>query len=301
MWPAGTLSAGEKLRFDPVFADRVAGEISMKLHGRNLICLLSLVFVCIAQAQTTAEEAVNDVLEESADSPAIEPEALSVLKGMADYLTSADKFAFHVESAYDVVQESGIKVEFGESRRILLSRPNRLRVESRRRDGMRGVFVFDGNDIWAYEPDENVYATVEQPGDLDEAIDFVVTELRMKAALADLFSMDLYKNVESNLTDALYLGETVVAGVDCDHLLMSNEYADFQMWITSGDRPLLKRIVITYREEPGEPQYRAHIVKWEMSPADTGGQFEFEPPDGAERIRFYVPAPAAEMDEEDEG
>jgi len=42
-------------------------------------------------------------------------------------------------------------------------------------------------------------------------------------------------------------------------------------------------------------------VKWDMSPEDTGGQFEFEPPDGAERIRFYVPAPAAEMDQEDEG
>jgi hypothetical protein len=273
----------------------------MKLRGLNLICFLSLVFVGMAQAQTTAEEAVNEVLDESADAPAIEPEALSVFKGMADYLTSTDEFAFHVESAYDVVQESGIKVEFGESRKILLSRPNRLRVESRRRDGMRGVFVFDGNDIWAYAPDENVYATVEQPGDLDEAIDFVVIELRMKTALADLLSMDLYENVESNLTDALYLGETVVAGMDCDHLLMSNDYADFQMWITTGDRPVLKRIVIAYREEPGEPQYRAHVVKWDMSPEDTGGQFEFEPPDGAERIRFYVPAAATEMDQEDEG
>lgn len=274
----------------------------MKLHGRNLICFLSLAFVCMAQAQTTAEEAVNDVLEESsADAPAIEPEALSVFKGMADYLTSTGEFAFHFESAYDVVQESGIKVEFGASRKISLSRPNRLHVESQRRDGMRGVFVFDGDNIWAYAPDENVYATAEQPGDVDETIDFVVTELRMKAALADLLSMDLYEKVESELTGALYLGETVVAGVACDHLLMSNDYTDFQMWITTGDRPVLKRIVITYREEPGEPQYRAHIVKWDMSPEDTGGQFEFEPPDGAERIRFYVPAPATEMDQEDEG
>lgn len=272
----------------------------MKLRGWDLICLLSLLLVGTAQAQTTAEEAVDAMLDESADAPVIEPEALSVFKGMADYLASSDEFAFHFESAYDVVQESGIKVEFGESRKVLLSRPNKLHAESRRRDGMRGVFVFDGDNIWAYAPDENVYAMMEQPGDLDEALDFAVSELRMKAPLADLLSTDFYENVESGLTGALWLGESVVAGVACDHLLLSNDYADFQMWITSGDKPLLKRIVITYREEPGEPQYRAHLVKWDMSPEDTAGQFAFEPPDGAERIRFYVPAPA-ETDAEDEG
>ena len=38
---------------------------------------------------------------------------------------------------YDVVQESGEKIEFGEARQILLSRPNGLRVDLERRDGSR--------------------------------------------------------------------------------------------------------------------------------------------------------------------
>jgi hypothetical protein len=32
-----------------------------------------------------------------------------------------------------------------------------------------------------------------------------------------------------------------------------------------------------------------------MSPRDIKGQFEFEPPEGAERIRIYVPAPVTDI------
>lgn len=271
----------------------------MNFRGRILICLLLLGAVSPAQAETAVDEAADEVLDEAADAAAIEPEALEVFRGMADFLASADEFAFHTESAYDVLQSSGVTVEFGASRKTLVSRPNKLRIESQRRDGMRGVLVFDGDSIWAFEPDQNVYARTEQVGDLDEAIDFAVAELRIKAPLADIVSPDLYEIVTSRLTGAIYLGETVLAGVACDHLLMSNDYVDYQLWITTGDQPLLQRIVITYREEPGQPQYRARVVKWDMSPKDGKARLQFEPPDGAERIRFYVPAPAGTQDEED--
>ena len=115
--------------------------------------------------------------------------------------------------------------------------------------------------------------------------------------MADLLEPDLYERVTTELTGALDLGEKVVSGVVCDHLLMSNDYADFQLWITTGDRPVLKRIVITYKEEPGEPQYRAQFRDWDMAPENVRARLDFRPPDGAERIRFYVPAPHAEQED----
>ncbi len=267
----------------------------MKIRTCMLACLVSMLFVLTAQAQTpTGQDAGEDV-----GAPAIEPEALEAFKDMADYLAAAKEFAYEAESGYDVVQDSGVKVEFGGSRKVLVSRPNRLRIDSQRRDGVRGTLIFDGDNIWAHVPDENVYATAEQPGDLDEAIGFAVAELSIKAPLAELLSPDLYKDVSAELTSALYLGETVVAGVTCEHLLMSNDYADLQMWITSGEHPVLRRIVITYREEPGEPQYRTQFLKWEMSPKEAKGQLEFKPPEGAERIRFYSPAMETDLDLED--
>lgn len=229
----------------------------------------------------------------------IDAEAMDALKELADYLGSTDTFSFHAEYSFDVVQDSGAKVEFGSSRHTLVSRPNKMRVESQRRDGLKSVVIFDGDNIWAFAPEPNVYAQADQPGDLDESIDFAAAELRMKAPMAELVSPDLYQTLQTNLTHALYLGETVVAGVQSEHLLLSNDYADFQMWIATGDQPLLQRVVITYREEPGEPQFRAQFLDWDMSPTDTTGKFSFQPPDGAERVRFYVSAPPTDLDKED--
>jgi len=256
----------------------------MKNRNRILACVLATLFAFNVQAQTDADEAGD-----------IDAEALEIFKEMADYLEAASVFGYQAEYSYDAVQESGLKVEFGASRKILVSRPDRMRVESQRRDGMRAVMTFDGKKMWLYEPKENVYATADQPGHLDESIEHVVTGLRIKAPLADLIETGLYEKVTTPLTRALYLGETIVTGVACEHLLMSNDYADFQLWITSGDQPVLKRIVITYREEPGQPQFRAHFLSWDMSPRDIKGQFEFEPPEGAERIRIYVPAPVTDI------
>jgi len=273
----------------------------MKLRGRIPTYLLPMMCMVTAPGAATEHEtavqSADAVAEASADNPAIEAEALQIFKRMADYLAAAKAFSYHSESSYDVVQASGMKVEFGASRNVLVSRPNQLRMDSERRDGMRGELIFDGQTIWAVDPDENVYATADQPGGLDETIDFIVVELRVKAPMADLLEPDLYERVMTELTGALDLGEKVVSGVVCDHLLMSNDYADFQMWITTGDRPVLKRIVITYKEEPGEPQYRAQFRDWDMAPENVRARLDFRPPDGAERIRFYVPAPPAEQED----
>jgi hypothetical protein len=164
---------------------------------------------------------------------------------------------------------------------------------------LQSVVIFDGASIWAYAPEMNVYAQADQPGDLDEAIDFAAAQLRMKAPMAELVSPDLYANLEKQLTQALYLGETVLAGVPSEHLLLSNDYADFQIWIATGEQPTPQRVVITYREEVGEPQFRAQFLEWDMSPAATAGKFDFQPGEDAERVRFYIPAPATDLDKGD--
>jgi hypothetical protein len=251
----------------------------MKHANRIMQVMLSLLLVFSMPAPTVAENAAV---------PDLDPKALEILKGMADYLAAAPLFSYRSESNYDVVQPSGVKVEFGASRRVVVARPNRLNSQVQRRDGLRAQLVLDGKSIWAYEPDENVYAQASQPGDLYESLLFAVSELHIKAPLMGLLSSNFYTNVTSNLIGANDLGEKVVEGVICDHLLLRNDYTDFQLWISTGDKPLLTRIVITYREDAGEPQYRSRLFDWDLSPKRDDDKFTFEPPEGAEQIRFYV-------------
>jgi hypothetical protein len=49
---------------------------------------------------------------------------------------------------------------------------------------------------------------------------------------------------------------------------------------------LPRRIVITYKDEPGQPQFWADASNWNLAPEISDALFEFTPPSGADRIEF---------------
>ncbi|PYP91248.1 MAG: hypothetical protein DMD34_16065, partial [Gemmatimonadetes bacterium] len=64
-----------------------------------------------------------------------EDRAAARLEAMASFLARTPRLSVTIDSAYDVVQESGQKVQFGERRVVALRRPDRARVDVTRRDG----------------------------------------------------------------------------------------------------------------------------------------------------------------------
>mgnify|MGYP003505037137 FL=1 len=76
-----------------------------------------------AKAATPGQVAAAPATTES------QREAAALLKGMADYLAGLKSFSVMFRAGYDVVQSSGQKIEFGETRRLVLARPYRLDVE----------------------------------------------------------------------------------------------------------------------------------------------------------------------------
>ena len=83
------------------------------------------------------------------------------------------------------------------------------------------------------------------------------------------------------------------AGVPCHHLAFSQEDIDWQIWIDAGPQPLPRKIVITYAEEPGAPQYTATIKRWSLDPKFTDELFHFVPPEGATKLTGDAPAAAS--------
>jgi len=97
-------------------------------------------------------------------------QASAILTRMADFLGGAQRFSVSMRAGYDAVQKSGQKIEFGDTRKVTLSRPDRLRMEGERSDGVKTLTVFNGKDIVLIDETSNVYATAPQPGGLDDTI-----------------------------------------------------------------------------------------------------------------------------------
>jgi hypothetical protein len=58
---------------------------------------------------------------------------------------------------YDVVQASGQKIQFSEVRKVQISRPDYLRVDTQQSDGDAGSLMFDGKTLTLFSLTDNVY------------------------------------------------------------------------------------------------------------------------------------------------
>jgi hypothetical protein len=61
--------------------------------------------------------------------------------------------------------------------------------------------------------------------------------------------------------------------------IASGDKEDVQVWIARGDEPVPRRIVITYRQIEGQPQFWAQFTDWNFSPELSDTTFTFSPPD----------------------
>ena len=120
--------------------------------ARSRLLVLSAMLVALgctlwAPLATAVEEAGSD------------ERAAARLAAMANTLAKAPRLQTTIDANWDVTQPSGEKIEFGETRVMTMRRPDRLRVETTRRDGRRRVFLFDGTQLAVSDPDLKVYAT----------------------------------------------------------------------------------------------------------------------------------------------
>jgi hypothetical protein len=215
-------------------------------------------------------------------------EALALLKRSSDFLAKQKQFRSRAVIGFEVLQPTGQMLEFGGERTVTLRRPDRLRFEGRNRDGEDRIVLFDGTSIAMVFPSEKAYAAVERPGDLDQALDYMIDELNAPLAMADLFYTDLYTNVGHKIEFGLVVGDSLIGERLCDHLAFSSEDLGVQMWIEKGERPLPARIVFTYKLEEGKPRFWAQLLEWELDPETPDSLFAVVPPEGAERLPVRV-------------
>jgi hypothetical protein len=232
----------------------------------------------------------------SAGAPAAGTDVLArdILMRMARFLSTQPSFGVSVISAYDVVQASGQKIEFAERRKLVVSRPDRLRVETERSDGVRTAVLFTGSEITLVDQTNRVYATERQPaGGLDEAILHFVSDLKMRLPLAVLLMQRLPGELERRVRSIVYVEKTNLLGPPAHHLAARGDTVDMQVWVADGAQPLPVRVVLTYKDAPGQPEFRAQFADWNLTPLITDSAFRPQLPAGAQKILFTAQLAAA--------
>jgi hypothetical protein len=215
-------------------------------------------------------------------------EAMYLLKYMAEYLSGAKQLQVRITSGYDVVQPSGQKIEFREARQVTLVRPAKMRIDVERDDGNKSLVLFDGNTISVFDSNRKAMATASRPGDIDGAVKYFIKDLKMRIPLAMMFTAGFPAEVQERVVSAEVVQRVALLDVPCVQVAARADNVDFQVWIPEKGEPLPRRVVITYRDDVGQPQFWADLSHWSLSPNPPESTFTLSPPDGTERIPFLA-------------
>lgn len=246
---------------------------------------------CAAKPAMSPVAAAVPVQAPAPQAEAEPAEPRDILLRMANFLAHAPRFSVSVDAGYDVLQESGEKIEFGETLKITANRPNQLHVDAKQSDGDRHLVLYDGKDITAFTPSQGVYAQTPKTGGIDAAVMYFLKDLKMRLPLAVLLISRFPEEIENRTRTLEYVEKTEIQGAPAHHLAGRTDTVDYQVWIAQGTRPLPLRVVLTYRNADGQPQFRAQLNDWNLSPVVEDAQFTFAPPEGARKIAFLAEVP----------
>lgn len=243
--------------------------------------------LALGAAQVLSPPATAVAQEPAAAAPApvrrLDPRADDILKKMGALLAAAPRFALEAEETFDEVSENAPRVQLTNLRRVGIERPSRFAADVTG-DTLTRASWYDGTTLTVLDKARNAYLSVEAPGTIDAVLDKVADEYGVVIPLTDLLYADPYATLSEGVLYGEYLGLHQAAGVLCHHLAFSQATIDWQIWIEAEEQPLPRKLVITYVDEPGQPQYAAVIRRITLDPKFPEGLFRFEAPEGATRI-----------------
>jgi hypothetical protein len=241
----------------------------------SIWCLFSV--IAVAQAPQARQKPTDT-------GGAIDPRAMATLRSMSDYLKTLKTFRINSDVSRDEIVDSNMKIQKSASNEISVQLPDRLHAHIAA-DEQDLQFFYDGQTLTLYDTKGKHYAVAPTPPTVAGTLDAIRARYGIVFPLADFIYMSADENLLQNITEAGYIGTSRIDGVECDHIAIRQVDVDWQVWIEKDQTPLPRKLVITSKKQPTQPQYIA-TLRWDLSPDIDNNLFTFTPPPDAVRIKF---------------
>jgi len=238
----------------------------------------------------TLTDAVVIALDKEAPSaanaaPVIDSRVREVLNQACDELSSAKTVTYHAEINFDSVLPSYVKLQYAAALDAAIKRPNRLAISYKSDLGAKEIW-YNGKTLTILDPAHGAYASVAAPDTIDAMLKQTAEEKNLSIPMEGFDSSNPCEVLHRRVQRGKYVGINDVGGMDCDHLAFSGPDADFQLWIDHAKKRLPRKIVITYKKLPAEPQWAAVLSNWRFNRKLPATLFEAKIPKGMIKTSF---------------
>jgi len=226
--------------------------------------------------------------DETVINPSVGARADRILREMGEYLAEAREFRFRADITFDTSTISGQRVQYGGITHVSVRRPNRIHVKGTGDEGSDRYF-YNGSTFTLFDEDRRLYAVTQVPNEIDGALDTGFETYGISVPIAGFIHAQPYRVLIANVNSGFLVGKHQVDGTPSFHLAFAQEAIDWQIWIEDGPRPVPRKLLITFKDQPGSPQYTARLSDWDFRPGLSDHLFEFHPPAGASEMEFLAP------------
>lgn len=217
--------------------------------------------------------------------PNLDPAAEDALKKMSDTLGKSKTISFTESSMVPEVVETGQVANFLRETKMVMRRPNMLYCESKMGNDVWTIW-YKGRTVTILDNTANAYATLEVPNNVEGMLDTLSDQYNIVLPGADFLLPNPYKALTADVNRGNFVGVNEACGMECEHLIFSQEDKDWQIWIHSGKEYLPRKILIDYKMEPGRPQFSATLSDIKLGAKVDDSIFTSKLPAGAKKVEM---------------
>jgi hypothetical protein len=224
--------------------------------------------------------------------PTISEEASTALSHMGQTLR-AEEFSFQARTIRVYSDANGQPLHIFHTLKVVVHRPNRLLIDVTGDDGSRKL-VYDGKTAVIYLTEQKKYASVPVPdGTIEAMMKEVMGRLGVDFPLADFLTEAPNKAFLTGVSSGRVVDTVTIDGSPYLHLFFFQPPGiELELWLEKNDQSLPKRLIVTYRKLPGQPNFIAEFSDWNFSIHPSDADFAFQPPADAVQMQLKPPAPA---------
>jgi len=213
---------------------------------------------------------------------AVSKEASAAIQQMGKTLANDISFKARTIRVYE--DSSGDFLHIAHTVDVIARKPDHLAVNVTGDDGASKL-LYDGKEVFAVDETDNKYAQVAMSGDLDHVMDEVSDRLHMDFPLADFLTGDPAKSFLTGVTSGKEVDTVKIDGTPCRHLFFTQSGGtELELWVENNDRALPRRLIVTYRALPGQPNFIAELSDWNIGTKAPDTAFQFQPAPGATKV-----------------
>jgi hypothetical protein len=214
----------------------------------------------------------------------VDPGSIQALKDMGAHLQTLKRFQVSTELTGERVLADGQKLQHTATADMDVERPNRIRARMWSARSEREI-IYDGKTVTLFMPAQKAYSTVAFTEDLGGLVQKLEERYGVEIPLSDLFLWGTPAAPVDKIDSAMNAGQDFIGKDICDHYAFRQGKFDWQIWITTGSKPLPRKLVITNRSDEERPQ-SVSLIEWNLKPTFKDSVFRFTPPKGATAVEL---------------